>query len=121
MYNFYSPVPSVPVRERRSGAKPRASKSAHTGTTANPWLHRAEGKEKRERRGWEGEERQREGVRRRGRKTETQATTVVGTRRKGALVAVTRKKRRRKNRNKEIGTERTWKRDKQTQGNNDRK
>ena len=111
MYNFYSPVPYVPVRERRSGAKPRASKSAHTGTTANPWLHRAEGKEKRERRGWEGEERQREGVRRRGRKTETQATTVVGTRRKGALVAVTRKKRRaRKNgRDKEIETGRTVK------------
>jgi len=71
MYNFYSPVPSVPVRERRSGAKQRARESAHTGTTANPWLHRAEGKKKRERRGWEGEERQREGVRRRGRKTET--------------------------------------------------
>ena len=29
--------------------------SAHTGTTANSWLHRAEGREKRERKGREGE------------------------------------------------------------------
>ena len=29
--------------------------SAHTGTTANSWLHRAEGREKREMKGREGE------------------------------------------------------------------
>ena len=41
--------------------------SAHTGTTANSWLHRAEGREKRERKGREGE-----GERERGRAGEEQ-------------------------------------------------
>ena len=54
--------------ERRGTA---GKESAHTGTTANSWLHRAEGREKRERRGREGErERGREGVRGRGREGE---------------------------------------------------
>ena len=47
--------------------------SAHTGTTANSWLHRAEGREKRERKGREGEgerERGSEGKRERGREEE---------------------------------------------------
>ena len=69
--SFQSRVPCVAVRGRRSGAEPRARESAHTGTTANSWLHRAEGREKRERRGREGErERGREGVRGRGREGE---------------------------------------------------
>jgi len=45
--------------------------SAHTGTTANSWLHRTEGGEKRERERREGErERGSEGKRERGREEE---------------------------------------------------
>ena len=41
--------------------------SAHTGTTANSWLHRAEGREKRERKGREGEGERERGSEGRGR------------------------------------------------------
>ena len=72
--SFQSRVPCVAVRGRRSGAEPRARESAHTGTTANSWLYRAEGRGKeREKRegGREGErERGREEERKRGREEE---------------------------------------------------
>jgi hypothetical protein len=92
--SWQSRVPCVAVRGRRSGAEPRARESAHTGTTANSWLYRAEGRgkerEKREggregerERGSEGErERGREGERKRGREEERKKGRKRGKRRK---------------------------------------
>ena len=93
--SWQSRVPCVAVRGRRSGAEPRARESAHTGTTANSWLYRAEGRgkerEKREggregerERGSEGErERGREGERKRGREEERKRGRKEGREEKG--------------------------------------
>ena len=57
--------------------------SAHTGTTANSWLHRAEGREKRERKGREGEgERERGREEKRKRKEERKKRKREGKRNK---------------------------------------